>query len=96
MDECPLCLEELDATDKATLYCQCEYQICAFCWQQLHDNASKDNTIAKCPNCRTPYDKDNIRMLEIDQEECVGWGQGTAQGGGCCMHTPHVSTGWSA
>ncbi len=81
MDECPLCMEELDVTDKATLYCQCEYQICAFCWQQLHDNAAKDNTIAKCPNCRTPYDKDNIRMLEIDQEEyveCVqtpgGWG----------------------
>lgn len=25
---CPLCLEELDATDRAVKACQCGYQVC--------------------------------------------------------------------
>ena len=31
---CPLCMEDLDATDKNFHPCPCGYQICAWCWHQ--------------------------------------------------------------
>eukprot|EP00976_Prorocentrum_cordatum_P109362 1195006-Prorocentrum_minimum.AAC.4 len=33
-EACPLCMEELDATDKNFHPCPCGYQICAWCWHQ--------------------------------------------------------------
>jgi hypothetical protein len=34
LPSCPLCMEELDATDKNFHPCPCGYQICAWCWHQ--------------------------------------------------------------
>eukprot|EP00793_Prasinoderma_coloniale_P003845 PRCOL_00003222-RA len=49
---CPLCAEEMDATDKRFQPCQCGYQI--------HEVAAAEALEALCPNCRRPYDKDAI------------------------------------
>lgn len=47
---CPLCLEDLDNTDKQFQPCVCGYQICLWCW---HSICEKGNGL--CPACRTPY-----------------------------------------
>lgn len=46
---CPLCIEELDATDRHLVPCKCGYQICVWCWHRIKDH---DNL---CPHCRVPY-----------------------------------------
>ena len=46
-DICPLCCNDLDATDKHFRPCKCGYQICAWCWHQR-----------ACPEC-TPHDEYN-------------------------------------
>ncbi len=62
---CPLCLDTLDATDKAIQYCHCQYQMCLWCWNQLMETAGKENLPGRCPNCRTEYDKDKITMSQV-------------------------------
>ena len=47
---CPLCLEVLDETDKSVLLCQCEYQVCLYCFNHI-----KMELNDRCPVCRTPY-----------------------------------------
>lgn len=49
---CPLCLEDLDTTDKQFNPCVCSYQICLWCW---HSIIEKGNGL--CPACRTPYQR---------------------------------------
>lgn len=65
-----MCVEPLDATDKAINYCQCGYRMCLWCWNQLLETAAKEAMQAKCPNCRSPYDKDKITMEHIDSDMC--------------------------
>ena len=67
-NECPLCTEELDLTDQAAELCQCGYKICLWCYNQIIENAAKDNTEGRCPACRTVYNPDKINMAEIDQD----------------------------
>jgi len=33
-EDCPLCCNPFDATDKHFRPCKCGYQICAWCWHQ--------------------------------------------------------------
>ncbi|XP_002971278.2 CCR4-NOT transcription complex subunit 4 isoform X1 [Selaginella moellendorffii] len=58
--DCPLCMEEMDITDRHLKPCHCGYQICVWCWHQVMENAAKENTEGRCPACRTPYDKDKV------------------------------------
>ncbi|KAL4429346.1 hypothetical protein ABPG77_005120 [Micractinium sp. CCAP 211/92] len=44
---CPLCINELDETEKAWLPCSCGYQLCLFCYDRLKTEFSN-----RCPNCR--------------------------------------------
>ncbi|EEA06839.1 RNA recognition motif. family protein [Cryptosporidium muris RN66] len=52
---CPLCMEEMDETDKTFYPCQCRYQICLWCYYHICDQL--DN---KCPACRQLYKVSNI------------------------------------
>eukprot|EP00897_Mesotaenium_endlicherianum_P001686 jgi/Mesen1/1545/ME000134S00663 len=66
---CPLCLEEMDLTDRRFQPCQCGYQICLWCWHQVMELAVKNSTEGRCPACRTSYDKDKIIAASPDPEE---------------------------
>jgi len=63
-DLCPLCLEELDITDRSFKPCQCGYQMCRFCWHHI-----KENLNSKCPACRSPYDPENYTFNPPDPKE---------------------------
>ena len=56
---CPLCIEELDATDRYFFPCPCGYQVCLYCVRNILDNIN-----GLCPACRHPYDEDNFRLDE--------------------------------
>lgn len=60
---CPLCINELDATEKAWLPCSCGYQLCLFCYDRLKTEFSN-----RCPNCRVEYDSDFQAGLRRRQE----------------------------
>ena len=36
-EECPLCMEQFDATDKEFTPCKCGYKICLWCWHNLNN-----------------------------------------------------------
>eukprot|EP01025_Chloroclados_australasicus_P010831 TRINITY_DN1457_c0_g2_i1.p1 TRINITY_DN1457_c0_g2~~TRINITY_DN1457_c0_g2_i1.p1 ORF type:complete len:778 (-),score=88.55 TRINITY_DN1457_c0_g2_i1:284-2617(-) len=50
---CPLCIEELDETEKKFYPCPCGYQVCLFCLDKLRNECNK-----LCPGCRQTYDDD--------------------------------------
>eukprot|EP00656_Telonema_subtile_P017904 TRINITY_DN19653_c0_g1_i2.p1 TRINITY_DN19653_c0_g1~~TRINITY_DN19653_c0_g1_i2.p1 ORF type:complete len:573 (+),score=114.21 TRINITY_DN19653_c0_g1_i2:109-1827(+) len=67
MDECPscpLCAEELDATDRGFYPCRCRYQVCPFCYVRL-----KETTAGLCPGCRAPYKDQEPYYEEPDLEK---------------------------
>ncbi|KAH9180244.1 hypothetical protein EDB89DRAFT_2224101 [Lactarius sanguifluus] len=62
--ECPLCLEEMDISDLNFKPCQCEYQICRFCWNHIRSNLNN-----KCPACRRDYSDEVGQMKPINKED---------------------------
>lgn len=60
---CPLCLEELDITDKNFKPCTCGYQICLWCFHNINEKVD-----GKCPNCRSLYQQDKVVMSSMDPE----------------------------
>ncbi|KAG7564590.1 RNA recognition motif domain eukaryote [Arabidopsis suecica] len=71
---CPLCAEEMDLTDQQLKPCKCGYQICVWCWHHIMDMAEKDQSEGRCPACRTPYDKEKIVGMTVDQERLTSEG----------------------
>ena len=63
---CPLCLEELDATDRAVEACQCGYQVCLWCLHHIREQLN-----SRCPACRTPYQEQNFKYAEVNHEEAA-------------------------
>ena len=63
-DECPLCLNDLDITDRSFRPCKCGYQICLFCYRHI-----KDDLNGLCPACRSPYDDANVTYVATDPNE---------------------------
>eukprot|EP00325_Prymnesiales_sp_UTEX-LB-985_P026056 CAMPEP_0174728646 /NCGR_PEP_ID=MMETSP1094-20130205/52129_1 /TAXON_ID=156173 /ORGANISM="Chrysochromulina brevifilum, Strain UTEX LB 985" /LENGTH=827 /DNA_ID=CAMNT_0015930611 /DNA_START=112 /DNA_END=2595 /DNA_ORIENTATION=+ len=63
-DCCPLCMEDLDVTDRNFRPCKCGYQICLFCYRHI-----KEDLNGLCPACRTPYDEANITYTTPDPQE---------------------------
>ena len=43
--ECPLCAEQLDATELCLRLCECDYKICLFCYQRLVDDAAAEKSV---------------------------------------------------
>ncbi|KAJ7516591.1 hypothetical protein O6H91_22G064200 [Diphasiastrum complanatum] len=68
---CPLCMEEMDLTDRHLRPCHCGYQICVWCWHQIMELAAKDNAEGRCPACRTLYDKEKIVGAASNCEELI-------------------------
>ncbi len=69
---CPLCMEPLDLTDRATNLCTaCDYSICIWCFHHIMEDAAKENIPGRCPNCRTLYDAASITMERINPRECA-------------------------
>ncbi|XP_074560848.1 putative general negative regulator of transcription C16C9.04c, partial [Curcuma longa] len=69
---CPLCAEEMDLTDQQLKPCKCGYEICVWCWHHIIEMAEKDDTEARCPACRAPYDKDRvIKMASASSERIM-------------------------
>ncbi|CAA7406280.1 unnamed protein product [Spirodela intermedia] len=68
---CPLCAEEMDLTDQQLKPCRCGYEICVWCWHHIVEMAEKDDSEARCPACRTPYDKERIVGTAANCERVV-------------------------
>ncbi len=62
-NECPLCTEEFDVTDKSFRPCKCGYQICVWCWHKIMEDSKR------CPNCRRYYDNENLDFTPPDPEQ---------------------------
>ncbi|KAI9009772.1 RING/Ubox like zinc-binding domain-containing protein [Gaertneriomyces semiglobifer] len=62
--DCPLCMEEIDITDKYFKPCPCGYQICRFCWNHI-----KEDLNGLCPACRRPYSDQNVEFKPVPPEE---------------------------
>ncbi|KAH8581979.1 Not4hp Mot2p [Cryptosporidium sp. chipmunk genotype I] len=71
---CPLCMEEMDETDRKFFPCKCRYQICLWCFYHVRDQL--DN---KCPACRQQYEnsltsKSCDREIEpLSKDEAFNW-----------------------
>ncbi|KAM0275125.1 hypothetical protein ACHAQH_007529 [Verticillium albo-atrum] len=63
-DNCPLCIEELDLSDRSFRPCPCGYQVCQFCFNNI-----KNNMNGLCPACRRPYDEKTIEWKVVTPEE---------------------------
>ncbi|KAI9010696.1 RING/Ubox like zinc-binding domain-containing protein [Hyaloraphidium curvatum] len=62
--ECPLCMEEIDITDRYFKPCPCGYQICRFCWHHI-----KENLNGLCPACRRQYSENQVEFRPMTAEE---------------------------
>ncbi|GLD95190.1 hypothetical protein PINS_up003832 [Pythium insidiosum] len=65
-DCCPLCMEELDLTDKTFDACPCGYQVCLWCWHQI-----KNEYNGLCPACRAPYSELSKQKSSLDREDVL-------------------------
>jgi RING/Ubox like zinc-binding domain/RNA recognition motif. (a.k.a. RRM, RBD, or RNP domain) len=63
---CPLCLEDLDATDRAMQPCKCSYVVCCWCLNHIRERLN-----GLCPACRTPYEEQNFTFKEVSTEAAV-------------------------
>lgn len=61
---CPLCMEDLDDTDKDFFPCPCDYQVCLWCLEYI-----KTNLGGKCPACRQQYDESKYRYVQSKPPE---------------------------
>ncbi|RGB32742.1 RING/Ubox like zinc-binding domain-containing protein [Rhizophagus diaphanus] len=62
--QCPLCLEEMDLSDRNFRPCPCGYQICRFCWHHIQETCN-----GRCPACRRVYSEQTIEFKPISAEE---------------------------
>ena len=62
--DCPLCMEEMDISDRNFKPCPCGYQICRFCWNHI-----KQNLNGKCPACRRDYSDNIVEFTPITPAE---------------------------
>ena len=59
---CPLCCNELDATDLNFLPCPCGYQVCLYCYGRLETEFE-----SRCPACRTVYGEGEYKIKNHDE-----------------------------
>ncbi|KAG0200968.1 transcriptional repressor general negative regulator of transcription subunit 4 [Mortierella sp. GBA30] len=62
--DCPLCMEELDISDRNFRPCPCGYQICRFCWHHI-----KEDLNGRCPACRRVYSEEQVEFTPISADE---------------------------
>lgn len=62
--DCPLCMEEMDLSDKNFRPCPCGYQVCRFCWHKIREDGNQ-----RCPACRKVYNEEEVEFVPVPQEE---------------------------
>ena len=62
--DCPLCMEEMDLSDKNFFPCPCGYQVCRFCWHKIREDGNQ-----RCPACRKVYDENEAEFTPVPLEE---------------------------
>lgn len=62
--DCPLCMEEMDLSDKNFFPCPCGYQVCRFCWHKIREDGNQ-----RCPACRKIYDENEVEFTPVPAEE---------------------------
>ncbi len=62
--DCPLCMEEMDLSDKNFRPCPCGYQVCRFCWHKIREDGNQ-----RCPACRKAYSEEDVEFVPVPQEE---------------------------
>lgn len=62
--DCPLCMEEMDLSDKNFRPCPCGYQVCRFCWHKIREDGNQ-----RCPACRKVYNEEEAEFTPVPQEE---------------------------
>ncbi|KAG5518419.1 hypothetical protein PMAC_002813 [Pneumocystis sp. 'macacae'] len=76
--DCPLCMEEMDLSDRNFKPCPCGYQVCRFCWNHIRKVGETEGfgevfTIqdlnGRCPACRRPYSEETIEFKPLTAEE---------------------------
>lgn len=65
-EQCPLCIEDMDVTDKSFKPCPCGFQICQFCYNNIRSGPEQYN---RCPACRRPYDDKSIEYSMVTPED---------------------------
>lgn len=53
----------------APLPCRPADQMCLWCYHHILEEAAKASLAARCPNCRSEYDEEKIKMQHIDAEQ---------------------------
>ncbi|KAM9934449.1 hypothetical protein OXX80_005955 [Metschnikowia pulcherrima] len=66
VEYCPLCVEEMDISDKNFKPCPCGYQICQFCYNNIRQNPELNG---RCPGCRRLYDDESVEYKTLTAEE---------------------------
>uniref|UniRef100_A0A914LDQ0 CCR4-NOT transcription complex subunit 4 n=1 Tax=Meloidogyne incognita TaxID=6306 RepID=A0A914LDQ0_MELIC len=79
--ECPLCMEAFDLDDFNFFPCNCQYQICRFCWHRISvlfdieielfsdDLLNITNENGLCPACRQSYPEDPVNFQPLSSAE---------------------------
>lgn len=63
ISECPICSEEMDATDLSFLPCPCGFRLCLFCHKQINENDGR------CPACRNKYEQTSSNSGEVSFQQ---------------------------
>ncbi|EGV60609.1 transcriptional repressor general negative regulator of transcription subunit 4 [Yamadazyma tenuis] len=63
---CPLCVEEMDISDKNFKPCPCGYQICQFCYNNIKQIPELNG---RCPGCRRLYEDSTVEYKSVSAEE---------------------------
>ncbi|KAJ0255820.1 hypothetical protein HA466_0088680 [Hirschfeldia incana] len=63
ISECPICSEEMDATDLSFLPCPCGFRLCLFCHKQINENDGR------CPACRNKYEQTSSHSGEVSFQQ---------------------------
>lgn len=61
--ECPICSEEMDATDLSFLPCPCGFRLCLFCHKKINENDGR------CPACRNKYEQTSSNSGEVSFQQ---------------------------
>lgn len=61
-DVCPLCIEEMDISDRSFKPCPCGFQVCQFCYNKIRQSLEPYN---RCPACRRPYTDEAVEYKQL-------------------------------
>lgn len=61
---CPLCIEELDATDRPVKMCQWGCQVFKWCLHTIREHLYR-----QCTACRTLYEENNLKIDDVNLDQ---------------------------